>query len=81
MSAGGLASIYTESSLCAIDPKQPMPTLIPIKLVAPLCAMELLALMFTDNPNIHYQNISKTSICLFTVQRVMYNTFVDHSTL
>ena len=51
-----------------MDPKQPMPTLIPIKLLATLRAMEQLASMFTDNPNIHYRNVSKTSTCLFTVQ-------------
>ena len=78
---GGWASIYIESPLRTMDPKQPMPALISIKLVAQLCAMEQLASIFTDNPNIHYRNVRKTSICVFTVQKFMYNTYVDHSTL
>ena len=65
---GGWASIYIESPLCAMDLKQPMPTLIPIKLVTPLCAMKLLALMFTGNNNIYYRNVSKTSTCVISVQ-------------
>ena len=45
---GGWVSTYIKSPLRAIDVKLPMLLLILIKLLTPLRAMELVALMFTD---------------------------------
>ena len=66
---GGWASIYIESLLCTVDLKHPMPTLMTIKLVGLLRAIDPLALMFTNNGNIHYLTVSENSTYVSTVRK------------
>ena len=57
---GGWASIYIEMPLRAMDLKSLLLLLMSTKLVTPLRAMELLALMFTGNTTNYYQDL-----CIF----------------
>ena len=61
-------------SLCAMDPKSLLLMLMSIKLVTPLRAMELHALLFTDNTIIHYWTLCRTFTYVFTVLEFMYKT-------